>query len=372
MPFHKKRYSQDSACDDTKLHKPKRDDASIYSNRSNTSSMFSTSSRMSKIPNAVKSSVKFLVRRKKEEETTSIEPIKTTTKRHTTLNFGNLFHSRHKHQIKEQEEPTTILVDDIKSKRRNSVVNLASRLIYNKREVILNKNLSNEALVEEEEDEEGLEHIVYEDTSDFDDFVHHESDSKSEKIIKPKKEEPWVRQRAKSCQESKAPLLQQLANKGSRLDLPENDSIPYKSNNTKMMLTSDLPLFKGLVTTTLTTLHTRLTNECDRVLSIILLADHPNPPQEQLLSIIADLYKMTEMVNWGNQEIQKKQIKETIQEIENSVLNQELNIITVKDFISSIKQVMNECICQYYKVVEKAMIIPSKGYKIEGINKSYG
>lgn len=32
---------------------------------------------------------------------------------------------------------------------------------------------------------------------------------------------------------------------------------------------------------------------------------------------------------------------------------------------------MNECICQYYKVVEKAMIIPSKGYKIEGINK-YG
>lgn len=32
---------------------------------------------------------------------------------------------------------------------------------------------------------------------------------------------------------------------------------------------------------------------------------------------------------------------------------------------------MNQCICQYYKVVEKAMIIPSKGYKIEGINK-YG
>lgn len=129
-------------------------------------------------------------------------------------------------------------------------------------------------------------------------------------------------------------MLQQLANKGSRLDLPENDSIPY--SNTKMMLTSDLPLFKGLVTTTLTTLHTRLTNECDRVLSITLLADHPNPPQEQLLSIIADLYKMTEMVNWGNQEIQKKQIKETIQEIESSVLNQELNIITVKDFVSDL------------------------------------
>lgn len=33
------------------------------------------------------------------------------------------------------------------------------------------------------------------------------------------------------------------------------------------------------------------------------------------------------------------------------------------------KQVMNQCICQYYKVVEKAIVIPSKGYRIEGINK---
>ncbi|CAO3617793.1 unnamed protein product [Mucor hiemalis] len=33
------------------------------------------------------------------------------------------------------------------------------------------------------------------------------------------------------------------------------------------------------------------------------------------------------------------------------------------------KQMMNQCICQYYKVVEKAMAIPAKGYKIEGKNK---
>lgn len=33
------------------------------------------------------------------------------------------------------------------------------------------------------------------------------------------------------------------------------------------------------------------------------------------------------------------------------------------------KQMMNQCICQYYKVVEKAMVIPAKGYKIEGKNK---
>jgi hypothetical protein len=39
--------------------------------------------------------------------------------------------------------------------------------------------------------------------------------------------------------------------------------------------------------------------------------------------------------------------------------------------VSTMKQVMNQCICQYYKVVEKAMVIPSKGYRIEGINK-YG
>lgn len=32
------------------------------------------------------------------------------------------------------------------------------------------------------------------------------------------------------------------------------------------------------------------------------------------------------------------------------------------------KQMMNQCICQYYKVNEKAMVIPSKGYKIEGNN----
>lgn len=131
-------------------------------------------------------------------------------------------------------------------------------------------------------------------------------------------------------------MLHQLANKGSSnrlvVDLPENDSIPYKSNN--KMMANDFPLFKGLVTTTLTTLHTRLTNECDRVLSIILLADHHTPPQEQLLSIISDLYKMTEMVNWEDQDDKKKEIKTTISFIENAVLNQDLTIISVKDFVS--------------------------------------
>lgn len=133
-------------------------------------------------------------------------------------------------------------------------------------------------------------------------------------------------------------MLHQLANKGSSnkliMDLPENDSIPYKSNN--KIMTSDLPLFKGLVTTTLTTLHTRLTNECDRALSMILLVDNHSPPQEQLLSIISDLYKMTEMVNWESQHDQKKEIKNSISTIEQSVLNQQLTVITVKDTVCSL------------------------------------
>lgn len=33
------------------------------------------------------------------------------------------------------------------------------------------------------------------------------------------------------------------------------------------------------------------------------------------------------------------------------------------------KQILNQCICQYYKAVEKAIVIPTKGYKIEGNNK---
>lgn len=33
------------------------------------------------------------------------------------------------------------------------------------------------------------------------------------------------------------------------------------------------------------------------------------------------------------------------------------------------KQMLNQCICQYHKVSEKAIVIPCKGYRIEGQNK---
>lgn len=155
-------------------------------------------------------------------------------------------------------------------------------------------------------------------------------------------------------------MLHQLANKGSNLSTNNNNSI-------------DLPLFKGLVTTTLTTLHTRLLNECDKTLSIILMSNNnstPNNCQEQLSFILSDLYKMTEMVNWDNEKQIKKEIKENILYIEQQLdQKEELNMIQVKDVISIIKQIMNQCICQYYKQVEKAIIIPSKGYRIDGSNK---
>lgn len=153
-------------------------------------------------------------------------------------------------------------------------------------------------------------------TKQEDQQVSISSDSKSERISK--KEEPWTRKRAKSCQENK-PMLRQLATKGS-FHIPNNTT------------TIDLPLFKGLVTTTLTTLHTRLMNECDRTLSLLIL-NQDQSIQEQLLSIISDLYKMTEMVNWQDQEPAKLKVKENIQTLEHIILNQELTIISVKDIV---------------------------------------
>ncbi|KAI7879201.1 uncharacterized protein EV154DRAFT_524673 [Mucor mucedo] len=382
MSVYKKRNSHDSACDESiQPQKGRGDDESIYSTRSASSSMFSTSSRMSRIPNAVKTSVKNFVRRKNKDESTE-ESLTAKLKRHTITNIFNSRHNKRQIQQQEQEEiiPTTTSSSTLfgyhhkntndlaKAKRRNSVVNLASRFLYK-------SSVSTSSLKEEEapEDPKNLGESLFGKQVDDLTFVHHESDSKSEKVIKVKKQEPWVRQRAKSCQENKAPMLHQLANKGSStkltMDLPENDSIPYKSNN--KIMTSDLPLFKGLVTTTLTTLHTRLSTECDRALSMILLANNHPPPQEQLLSIISDLYKMTEMVNWESQHDQKKEIKDSIASLEQFASTQPLTVISVKDMVSTMKQIMNTCICQYYKVVEKAMIIPSKGYRIEGINK-YG
>lgn len=374
-----KRYSHDSACDSVAGDESNnisyfkaRDDASIYSTNSTTSSMFSTSSRLSKIPNAVKSSMKYLVRRNKNRSNetaaaataTDHETFSSKLKR-TTINFS-LFSRKSPEVIPtstassslfQQSQRSREASDSKKAARRNSVVN-----VYKKDtdSVVVGSLLFGKQV-------DDLEFMVHEEQA--------VSDSKSEKLSpKPKKEEPWIRQRAKSCQENKTPMLRQLATKNSSCNLPESDSIPYKP------IKSDLPLFKGLVTTTLTTLHTRLSNECDRALSLVLLANNNadvqqtnnnHIPREQLTSILSDLHKMTEMVNWDQQPVEKDEIKAQLQTLEDTVSTQELTIATVKDVVSTMKQIMNQCICQYYKVVEKAIVIPSKGYKIEGINK-YG
>lgn len=201
MTVNKKRLSHDSACDEST--KQKRDDESIYSTRSTSSSMFSTSSRMSKIPNAVKSSVKYLVRRKNKTKDESEETLAAKLKRHT---ITNIFNSRNRRQ-QDDIIPTTTSSSTLfgyknntdlnKSKRRNSVVNLASRFLYK-------SSIPTSTLQEEElpENQNVGELLFGKQVDDLEMFVHHESDSKSEKIIKVKKQEPWVRQRAKSCQVS--------------------------------------------------------------------------------------------------------------------------------------------------------------------------
>ncbi|OBZ86749.1 Signal-induced proliferation-associated 1-like protein 1 [Choanephora cucurbitarum] len=319
----------------------KRDDASIYSTTSTTSSVFSTASKISRFPSAVKSSVKYLVRRNKHKE--DHESLGSKIKRTTIqLNPFRKQDTTHHEIIPTPYYTTHTTLQSKPTISRQNSTKVTSRPT---------------------------------DKQDDFDFLLLESDSKSEKMVAKKREEPWMRQRAKSCQENNTPMLHQLATKGSStkivVDLPQNAGpVPYKANHKPL----DLPLFQGLVTTTLTTLHTRLTNECDRIIAMTLWANS-NPtsnevsPKEHLLSIISDLYKMSSMIHWQHRQ-KEDQVKQNIQQLE-KMTQDELNLILVKDSVAIAKQIMNECICQYYGTVEKAIVIPTKGYRIEGINK-YG
>ncbi|KAI8354006.1 hypothetical protein BD560DRAFT_214447 [Blakeslea trispora] len=342
---HRKTFSQDSACDSSADidYGTKRDDASIYSHKSTTSSVFSTASRISRIPSAVKSSVKYLVRRNKSKHHDDTflsqidhESLGSKIKR-STINF-NPFRKNHQDTTHLTHEiiPNTTISSSLytsansnssnttlsstshysqlssKPTRQNSIARVASRLSSKSEKVP--HHLDNE--------KEGVS-----------------TNSKSEKMAAKKREEPWMRQRAKSCQENNSPMLRQLATKGSStklvVDLPQSTGpLPYKANHKSF----DLPHFKDLVTTTLTTLHTRLTNECDRTISMMLSAKN-NPssdtfnPKENLLSIISDLYKMTTMVNWENRD-KEDQVKLNIQQLEKTITHDELNLISVKDIVS--------------------------------------
>jgi hypothetical protein len=211
-----KRYSNDSACNtDEQVEIETRDDESIHSTRSTTSSMFSTSSRMSRIPNAVKSSLKQLVRRNGGGG----ETLSSKLKRHTStsINFSHLLSRNNNKQdiiVPTSTASSTLFgyhnkqVEE-KSKRRNSVVNLVpSRFLYKRNDssgsITSNLNqLKVEQEEEEEEEEEDVGKLLFgKQVDDLEFFISEEqqSDSKSEKVFQTKKEEPWIRQRAKSCQ----------------------------------------------------------------------------------------------------------------------------------------------------------------------------
>lgn len=205
---------------DTQQQQQQDDDNSIYSN---TSSVMSTSSRISKIPNAVKSSMKYLVRRgnknsKSNNKEVVVIPEQPTAanklKRHTStlVHFGNLFNRQTKDKSVMPTSTTSSTLyqksidpslSDIKSKRRNSsVVTLASRFLHT--------TTNKDSTLQHHDDEISSSKPTVESTittgselleSQVEEYlVEEQCDSKSEITYKPKREEPWTRQRAKSCQ----------------------------------------------------------------------------------------------------------------------------------------------------------------------------
>ncbi|KAI9249449.1 hypothetical protein BDA99DRAFT_219092 [Phascolomyces articulosus] len=165
-----------------------------------------------------------------------------------------------------------------------------------------------------------------------------------------------------------------------------------------------------LVTATLTTLHSKLISDCDQLLASTLLSpskqkNKPKFPEDQLRAIMNDLRKMSDMVEWedGEGPVSKKSVAaffqvlgQQISQGQSFVDAAESNAATnvannkkdkkqqrmaqmnttnqalttaVRDIVSCLKQMVNQCVCQYHKVFEKSMIIPCKGYRIEGRNR---
>lgn len=242
----KNRSSSDEQHEEQQQEYYYKDNDSIYST---TSSMFSTSSRMGRITGGVKSSLKNLVRRSHRPSTSSNSEdslTKSTTKR-PSINFSHLLSRNNKREVTTttpnegavilptsttsstlfgynkttSSSDSSSLLSFTKQKRRNSVVNLASRFLNSSSSSHSKKNSGLSTIVadqqqlslkEEEEVEEPKGDTVGKllfgkQVNDLEFFVHHEdqlleSDSKSEKVLSIKKEEPWIRQRAKSVQVS--------------------------------------------------------------------------------------------------------------------------------------------------------------------------
>ncbi|CAO3591039.1 unnamed protein product [Absidia cylindrospora] len=121
------------------------------------------------------------------------------------------------------------------------------------------------------------------------------------------------------------------------------------------------PFHMFLITATLTTLRTKLLTDCDRTLANSL--HHPPPPFpiDDLKDIMQDLRRMSDMVGY------QKQSNDVLMLLDKKINDQ----APVKEITSLMKQVIHDDVSQHYKVHEKSMVIPCKGYKMEGKN-SFG
>ncbi|KAI9300549.1 hypothetical protein BJ944DRAFT_234730 [Cunninghamella echinulata] len=113
-----------------------------------------------------------------------------------------------------------------------------------------------------------------------------------------------------------------------------------------------------LITATLTTLRTKLLTDCDRTLAYSIQQPPPPYPKDELKSIVQDLRKMADMVDINKFQHSFITLNDMIQ-----------NQTTVREIINLMKQIVHQAVSQYYKVYEKSMVIPCKGYKLEGKNK---
>ncbi|KAI9315997.1 hypothetical protein BX666DRAFT_280350 [Dichotomocladium elegans] len=182
----------------------------------------------------------------------------------------------------------------------------------------------------------------------------------------------WGRQRAKSCQETKMTSLRQLtrgqfastAALNSHIPSPTvnpiNPSEPSKETNDTpydglrdviLPATADIPPIqqdqqqqnrklanakigalynKILVTATLTTLHSKLINDCDQLLATTILPPPPSQtvkneprkfPEDALRRTVNDLQKMTDMVEWeaGDGPMSKRAVVAFFRAIEDQI-----------------------------------------------------
>ncbi|KAG2178874.1 hypothetical protein INT43_001720, partial [Umbelopsis isabellina] len=135
-----------------------------------------------------------------------------------------------------------------------------------------------------------------------------------------------------------------------------------------------------LITTTLTTLHSKVHSECDRLLASVINQGGSILVQE-FQAIMDDLKKMANMIEAGESKMYlNARLESLIQRLHSSKTSpkstgkhqedvSQINTMEVKPFVTDIKHFSNECLSRHYQYNEKAMVIPAKGYWIEGNNR---